>query len=248
MSENMKIWEQLSKTDPKHTKGFKRAGGFSGTAVKPQWVIQRLSEVFGPCGSGWGFTQPQFQVVPGNNGEVLVYCTVSGWHGSPDNVLWGVGGDKVVNYIKANEQYNRPERWENDDEAFKKSFTDALMNAFKFAGVAADVHIGRFDDSKYVREMEVEFSAKPEPKTPTIDVHEDGEDWYGAEGYGMTAAKAKSGGWGETLDGWLGAIPLIPTMADWQTWCRNHDDEIKALPIGWRKMVREAVDARKAEL
>lgn len=152
------LWDTLSKTDPKHTKGFSRAGGFKGTAIKPMWVWQRLTELFGPCGTGWGFGQPTFQVVTGDNKETLVYCTVSAWHGKPENVLFGVGGDKVVSHIKANAQYNRPERWENDDEAFKKAFTDALMNAFKFLGVAADVHMGLFDDNKYVQAMREEFA------------------------------------------------------------------------------------------
>lgn len=158
--DNMAIWDVLSKTDPSQTKGFKRAGGFSGTAIKPMWVWQRLTEHFGPVGMGWGMREPVFQVVPGDNREVLVYCTVSGWYGGGDNGgvdVYGVGGDKVVSYIRANEQYKRPERWENDDEAFKKAYTDALMNAFKFVGVGADVHMGKFDDNKYVHQMEQEF-------------------------------------------------------------------------------------------
>ena len=40
MSENLKIWDSLKKTDPKHTKPFKRAGGFSGTAVAPIYMTQ----------------------------------------------------------------------------------------------------------------------------------------------------------------------------------------------------------------
>ena len=152
------LWETLSKTDPAHTKAFSRAGGFKGTAIKPMWVWKRLTELFGPCGTGWGFGHPSFQVVPGDNKETLVYCTVSAWHGKPENLLFGVGGDKVVSHIKANAQYNRAERWENDDEAFKKAFTDALMNAFKFLGVAADVHMGLFDDNKYVQAMREEFA------------------------------------------------------------------------------------------
>lgn len=158
MTDNLKLWDALSKTDPRHTKSFKRAGGFSGTAIKPIWIIQRLTSQFGPVGEGWGMREPSFQVVPGNNGEVLVYCTVECWHTNPDNVLYGVGGDKVVTYIKANDQYKRPERWENDDEAFKKAFTDAVGNAFKFLGVGADVHMGQFDDSKYVQEVAQEFA------------------------------------------------------------------------------------------
>lgn len=149
MTDNMRIWGAVEKTDPAHTKGFKRAGGFSGTALKPMWVWQRLTEQFGPFGEGWGCTEPQFTTMPVGS-EVLVYCTVSGWHGNRDNVLWGVGGDKVVAETK-----NGPKA---DDEAFKKAFTDALMNAFKFIGVGADIHMGRFDDNKYVATVEKEFA------------------------------------------------------------------------------------------
>lgn len=174
-AENTAIWDALAKTDPKHTKGFKRGGGFSGTAVKPMWCIRRMTEQFGPCGTGWGMSEPQFQVVPGHNSEVLVYCTVSIWYGDGKTV-YGVGGDKVVGYIKANPQYNRPERWENDDEAFKKSFTDALLNAMKHIGVAADIHMGLFDDNKYVNAMREEFAdeapapARQRAQKPADDV------------------------------------------------------------------------------
>jgi len=156
---NTAIWDALSKTDPRHTKRFSRAGGFKGTALKPIWVEKRITEQFGPVGIGWGVNKPEFQVVNGENKEVLVYCTIQCWHTSPDNTFWGVGGDKVVTYIKANPQYNRPERWENDDEAFKKATTDAIMNAFKLTGVGADIHMGQFDDSKYVQEVGREFVA-----------------------------------------------------------------------------------------
>lgn len=152
--DNRRIWSALEKTDPTHTKGFQRAGGFRGTALKPMWVWQRLTEQFGPFGEGWGCDQPQFTTIPAN-AEILVYCTISAWHGNRDNVLWGVGGDKVIADTK-----NGPKA---DDEAFKKAFTDALMNAFKFIGVGADVHMGRFDDNKYVEAVQREFHP-PEPE------------------------------------------------------------------------------------
>jgi hypothetical protein len=145
---NDALWLKLGKTDPAHTKGFKRSGGFSGTALKPMWVWQRLTEEFGPCGTGWGFGEPTFQVVPTAT-EILVYCTVSAWHGKPENVLFGVGGDKALTVNKYGPS--------SDDEAFKKAFTDALMNAFKFIGVGADIHMGLFDDSKYVATVRKEF-------------------------------------------------------------------------------------------
>jgi len=152
MTDNLKIWNSLSKTDPGATKPFSRAGGFKGTSVKPMWIIKRLTEEFGPAGVGWGVYEPTFQVVHGE-GEILVYCTVSAWHGKPDNRLWGVGGDKVLT--------KRSSGPFHDDEAFKKAYTDAVNNAFKSLGVAADIHMGLFDDDKYVASMEAEFAPPP---------------------------------------------------------------------------------------
>lgn len=85
-------------------------------------------------------------------------------------------------------------------------------------------------------------------KNPSISVHPEGPDWWGAEGPGMSAAKAKAEGWGETIDGWLGAIPMLPTMEAWQTWCRDRDEDVKSLPKGWRIHLREELENRKKEL
>lgn len=158
-ADNLRIWSVLGKTDPAHTKGFKRAGGFSGTAIKPIWITQRLTEQFGPCGAGWGFERPEFQLVTVGN-ETLVYCTVTAWFvdGGKQHFIYGVGGDKVA--------AARQSGVFTDDEAFKKAFTDALGNAFKFIGVAADVHMGLFEDSKYLAEVTAEFHppANHDPK------------------------------------------------------------------------------------
>jgi hypothetical protein len=54
MSENTKLWDNLGRTDPAHTKAFTRGGGFKGTAIKPMWSYRRMTEEFGPCGKGWG--------------------------------------------------------------------------------------------------------------------------------------------------------------------------------------------------
>lgn len=153
---NTALWDTLGKTDPAHTKGFKRAGGFSGTAIKPMWAYRRMTEEFGPCGKGWGVNAPSFQVVNGPEGEVLVYCTASIWYEEPGQVAFGVGGDKAVGKNKYG--------LSSDDEAFKKAFTDAITNALKMIGVGADVHMGLFDDNKYVNAMRGEFASKGEDK------------------------------------------------------------------------------------
>lgn len=156
MTDNLALWEKLGKTDPAHTKGFTRGGGFKGTAIKPMWSYKRMTEEFGPCGKGWGVGEPSFQVVPGPEGEVLVFCTASIWYGPEKNLVFGVGGDKAVGKNKYGLQ--------TDDEAFKKAFTDAITNALKLIGVGADVHMGLFDDSKYVNTMRDEFAGDDKDK------------------------------------------------------------------------------------
>lgn len=150
--DNLRVWNALARTDPAHTKGFSRAGGFKGTAVKPIWTVKRLTELFGPCGIGWGFEHPQFQLVNAGD-ETLVYCTATAWYveEGKQHFVYGVGGDKVA--------VKRQSGMFCDDEAFKKAFTDAIGNAFKFIGVAADVHMGLFEDSKYLAEVREEFAA-----------------------------------------------------------------------------------------
>lgn len=159
MTDNTAIWDALGKTDPGATKPFNRAGGFKGTATKPMWILRRLTEQFGPAGEGWGINEPKFELVHSQEGEVLVFCIVSAWHGKRENLLWGVGGDKPVSKNK-NGVFH-------DDEAFKKAFTDAINNAFKSIGVGADIHMGLFDDDKYVAAMEREFASEA-AKPPTV--------------------------------------------------------------------------------
>ena len=149
------IWNRLCKTDPKHTKRFQRAGGFSGTAIKPIWTILRMTEVFGPCGTGWGMEKPEFEIQAAVD-EWLVFCTVGIWYmdGEKRGIVYGVGGDKFVVKQKSGLR--------SSDEAYKMAYTDAIGNAIKFIGVAADVHMGRFDDNKYVKDMEAEFGGTSE--------------------------------------------------------------------------------------
>lgn len=157
MSEKLDLWNRLGKTDPKHTKPFTRSGGFKGTSIKPIYSYHRMTEEFGPCGTGWGINAPTFQVVTGSEGEMLVYCTASIWYGDKANIVFGVGGDKAV--VKQSSGLR------GDDEAFKKAFTDGITNALKMIGVGADVHMGMFDDDKYVNTLKEEFKEGPAPVT-----------------------------------------------------------------------------------
>lgn len=134
---NTAIWDKLARPDPKALKAFQRSGGFRGTAINPMHTLHTVTEVFGPCGTGWGMTKPEFQVIGSN-----VFCTVGVWHTQREDVVWGVGGETLSG--------------RGDDEAFKKAYTDALGNALKHLGANADIYFNLWDGNKYVDE-------KPEP-------------------------------------------------------------------------------------
>lgn len=152
MTDNLAIWSTLAKTDPAHTKKFVRGGGFRGTAVKPIYTDQKMTQQFGPCGIGWGITAPTYQTVPTPEGEVAVFCWLSVWYvseGKRSADIPGVGGDFV---IKKTSKGLTP-----DDEAFKKAATDAIGNAMKHIGMSADIHMGQHDDDKYVADLQREM-------------------------------------------------------------------------------------------
>jgi hypothetical protein len=252
VADNLALWNKLGKTDPRHTKGFKRSGGFTGTAIKPIYTTHKMTETFGPCGVGWGMGEPVFQVVPGHNGEVLVYCTVMLWW-SDDGELhesWGVGGDKVVSHVKANEQYNRPERWENDDEAFKKAFTDAIGNAMKHLGMSADVHMGLFEDSKYVsdrrREEEAHDNLRGSLEASTTEPPPVGssEPAKGKFKYGDMRVADMRPLWSEMRDELDRANSLSELTATWLA--PAFQAELKKLKPDWQTLLLEHKEAAKA--
>lgn len=217
---NMQLWETLGKTDPKHTKPFTRSGGFKGTAIKPMWAYQLMTEQFGPCGSGWGINKPEFDVQHMSN-ETVVYCTVSVWYEKPEKVAWGVGGDKCRTTRGNGNEFV-------DDEAYKKAFTDAVTNALKFIGVGADVHMGMFDDNKYVNTLQAEFS------------QENGNTK-------KSSAQLKRDGVWEEFDRELAECQTLVTLEKFKAEWRN-----KAKSDGWNKTYLEAaadrIEGREKEI
>lgn len=231
MNDKTALWDKLGRTDPAHTKPFTRAGGFKGTAIKPMFSYRRMTEEFGPCGTGWGIGKPEFQVVNAGE-EVLVYCTVSIWYtdskvtSSEVDSVFGVGGDKVLSKTQSGIR--------TDDEAFKKAFTDAVTNALKLIGVGADVHMGMFDDSKYVNDMRAEFEQEAKPEAPKTNLP-----------LGTSAAQKK-----RDLEALESELLDCGSTVSWkglvETWRVKMDKE--RWPDDFRKSAREKFAKRKIEL
>lgn len=160
-NKNLMIWEQVKQTDPKYTKTFNRSGGFRGTAIDPMYNIYRATEMFGPIGIGWGYKILEEQILEGapikdnNNGEVVGHDRIH----EMKVELWykcqGETGSLVTSgatTLVSSNKYGPV----TDEEAAKKSLTDALSKALSWLGFSADVHLGLFDDNKYVRGLKTQ--------------------------------------------------------------------------------------------
>lgn len=172
MADNMKIWAAVQQTDPKFTKKFTRSGGFSGTATNATWLAKRATETFGPMGIGWGITilnESVFDGAPMDQGgyEKLHRVHIKLWY-----VLDGKRGE-IEHFGQTMLVGKNKYGAFTDEEAPKKSLTDAMSKALSLLGFAADVHLGLYDDVKYVnslkdeqRDLETSATAEFDPTSP----------------------------------------------------------------------------------
>lgn len=147
---NMRIWNAVCKTDPKHTKPVEFGRKF--TAIDAHYQIQEATRIFGPVGEGWGYDVGELVFADG-----LVIAPVTLWHGSRDKSFGPIYGSTTLRDRKGN----------IDKDAPKKATTDALTKALSQLGFNADVFLGKFDDNKYVEQVRAEFhppEEKPDPK------------------------------------------------------------------------------------
>ena len=160
MSENLNLWDKVQSTDPKHTKEYKGAGGFQGTAINATYIVKRLTEVFGKCGDGWGYEviDERFdQGGPLMNKEGVAVCNASIhtmkirlWYKTDDGVK------HADHYGHTPFVYANKFGIQTEQEPAKKSLTDALKKAATMLGFGADIHLGMFDDLEYLQEAQNE--------------------------------------------------------------------------------------------
>jgi hypothetical protein len=168
MTANLAIWQSLERTDPKHVKPI-TGKSYQGNSPKPHYVIWRLTERFGPVGVGFGWNVIREGYVPGiphqDGAEQLHECHILFWwrDGGERGEVESFGGTKAL--YKAKQGY-----WVSDEDAAKKSLTDAITKAASWLGVAGDIFMGRWDDSKYVDGLKAE--ARNPVKPPIEDVRQ----------------------------------------------------------------------------
>lgn len=157
---SMELWSAVAVTNPNFVKSFTRGGGFSGTAINATYQAQKATETFGPCGIGWGIDilEERYQdgaplihdgVVIGN--EVIHVLRAKLWY-----VYQGKRGE-VIHFGQTTFVGRNKNGSFTDEEAPKKSMTDAMSKCLSLIGFSADVHLGLYDDNKYVADLRKEF-------------------------------------------------------------------------------------------
>jgi hypothetical protein len=155
---NLSLWESVERTDPRHVKPI-TGKQYSGNSPKPHWLVLKATETFGPCGIGWGFSITDSRFVTSEDG-IMHFATVRvwfKWNGERGEVEH-VGGTPFAGKRSSGRTFS-------DEDAPKKSVTDALVKALSMIGFAGDIFLGRWDDSKYQAELREEFSERAAPST-----------------------------------------------------------------------------------
>lgn len=144
--ENLKLYAQCAKTPPEARKPIE-AGRLKGfTDINPMYRIQKLTEMFGPCGIGWVTRNVKYeQISSPDTQEVAVVCTLELLYREQESGEWaeplfGVGGSKLLSLERGGLYLN--------DEAYKMAYTDALSVACKSIGMCSDIYYAK-DKTKY---------------------------------------------------------------------------------------------------
>lgn len=159
----MDLWRRVCVTDPAAVKPI-TGKQYNGNSPKPYWIVERLTAEFGPCGIGWGFLilSERFERFgEGKSAESLHIAVVRFWY-----EMNGKRGElEQVGQTRASYTTSK-DKFLVDEDAPKKSVTDALVKCASYLGFAGDIFSGRWDDSKYVAEAGREWVGRKAQEDP----------------------------------------------------------------------------------
>lgn len=166
MTDNKALWKRAFMTDPRAVKPI-TGKAYKGNSPKPYWIVERLTEEFGPCGIGWGFTILSERMERLTETDVLHVAVVRMWYelDGKRGEFEQIGQTKAT-YWSAGKGQNDGSKGQNDgkmvvdEDAPKKSVTDALVKCASYLGFAGDIFSGMWDDSKYVENAAAEYISK----------------------------------------------------------------------------------------
>lgn len=172
--ENLSIYNQLKSVPKEYLKTI-AAGRLKGMSdIKPQWRVQKLTEVFGPCGIGWKIQNVSYEYVTKGE-ETVCNCRLElcfKYENEWSDPIPGTGGSKFST-VESKGVYV-------SDEAEKMAMTDAISVASKLIGVAGDVymgHGGKYDPQPNNKNIPPNRNANGNIQGPEKWLNVDSEEW-----------------------------------------------------------------------
>jgi hypothetical protein len=142
--DNMELWRSVCVTDPAAVKPI-TGKPYKGNSPKPYWLIQRATEIFGPCGQGWGVEVKSESFYRMTETDVMHSAVVRVWYMRDGQraTIEQMGQTKACYETGSGKMMV-------DEDAGKKSVTDGMVKCLSMIGFAGDIFSGRWDDSNYV--------------------------------------------------------------------------------------------------
>jgi hypothetical protein len=150
-SNNLAIWNAVEQTDPNYTKQFSKGGGFKGTATNATYLAKKATNQFGPIGIGWGWNVIDETYQPGQDKDIIHVLRIKFWY------EWNGKKGEIEHFGQTQFVGKNKNGYYTDEEAPKKSLTDALSKCLSMLGFAADIHLGMYDDNRYVSDLKKDF-------------------------------------------------------------------------------------------
>ena len=152
--ENLRLWNAHFKP---HKDAVKK--GVKGlSAIDPMWTIREATEEWGPMGSEWGFIVLESEVHPfPEQGKTIHTILIELWY--PGGKIQSYGGTIMEGEYSTGKFV--------DEDAHKKSVTDALAKGLSWLGFGGAVFMGMFDGNKY---------ADLRPNQPPVEQKEEKEE------------------------------------------------------------------------
>lgn len=165
------LWQAMRGVENDYLKKI-TGKSYKGHSPNPTWIIQKITEHLGPIGRNWGFNVLEESIVeglphqllteideewaPGADGQMVLkrrhkkyelirekyhQVRISVWQivDGERRTFESFGGTPMFYKTKAG-------AWITDEDAAKKSLTDAYVKAASWLGAAADLFLGLWDD------------------------------------------------------------------------------------------------------
>jgi hypothetical protein len=164
VTKNDAFWKEYSKTNTAYVK--KPTAGLNGlTAIDAYYMFQRATEAFGMCGSGWGYDIQSEEYREG--GPILNKDKTETIDHECNHILkvrlwYMIDGKRCEIEHFGVTKYKSQNRYGvvADEEAPKKSLTDAIKKCLSMLGFCAEVYQGKFDDEYYKQSADARSQAE----------------------------------------------------------------------------------------